>query len=57
MVRKTSPTIGVRLPTPIVKQMDEDIESGEFSSRSDYIREAVRDFYRRRVEQKNLSNK
>ena len=55
MARQTSPTIGVRIPTTIIRQIDIDIDSGEFSSRSDWIREAVRDFYRRRVEQNNTN--
>lgn len=53
MARHVSPTIGVRIPPTIVRQIDSDIATGEFSSRSDWIREAVRDFYRRRTESNN----
>lgn len=56
MAKQIQPAIGARLPPSIIEQIDKDIESGDFYNRSDWVRQACREFYNKRVQQNN-SNK
>ena len=50
MTKKIQPVIGARLPPAIMEFVDKEIESGEYYSRSDWVRDACREFYKKRVE-------
>lgn len=55
MAKKIQATVGVRLPPKILEQIDKDIEAGTYTSRSDWVRQACREFYNKRVQQNNTN--
>lgn len=57
MAKPIQPTVGARLPPAIIEQIDRDVERGDFYNRSDWVREACREFYKKRTEQNNLNKK
>lgn len=56
MAKQNQQTIGARVSQSILEQIDRDVASGEFYNRSDWVRQACREFYNKRVQQNN-SNK
>lgn len=55
MAKQNQVTVGVRLPPIIIKQIDADISTGEYYGRSDWVRQACREFYNKRVQQNNTN--
>lgn len=55
MTRKINAMVGVRIPPVMLDFIDDEVERGIYASRSDWIRQATREFYEKRVEQNNLS--
>jgi Arc/MetJ-type ribon-helix-helix transcriptional regulator len=47
--KSTSPT-GVKFPSNLLKQIDEEVDTGDFRNRSELIIAAVRDYITRRQE-------
>ena len=55
MARKNNVMVGVRIPPIMLDFIDSEVESGKYTSRSDWVRQATREFYEKRVGQNNLS--
>lgn len=45
LIIMSSPYVGTRVPIAILNQITKDVESGEFSSPAEWVREACRRFY------------
>lgn len=55
MARKINVFVGVRIPPMMVDFIDGEVDKGIYASRADWVRQATREFYEKRVEQNNLS--